>query len=121
MLSPHPPARAGPFERGLSKRARDLFDLEALDDVALFDIVVILERHAAFETFAHFADFVLEALQGLQRAFMDHDVVTQQAHFAAALHEALRHHAARDFADLRDVEDFADLGIAEETLAPRRR
>src|SRR5947209_6635882 len=58
------------------ERAGDLFDLEALDDVAFFDVVVILEGHAAFEAFTDFADFVLEALERLQRAFVDDDVIT---------------------------------------------
>src|SRR5579863_5167273 len=57
-----------------SQRACDLFELEALDRVADLDVVVVLEGHAAFEALAHLADLVLEALQGLEAAFVDHDV-----------------------------------------------
>src|SRR3954468_21851886 len=96
------------------QRAGDLFDFEAFDDVADLDILVILERHTAFVAVAHLADLVLEALQRLQRAFVDHDVVAQQADLGAAPHDALGHHAAGDLADPRDVEDLADRGIAQE-------
>src|SRR5579863_8517636 len=101
--------------------AGDLFDLEALDNVALLDVLVVLEGHAALGALAHFADLVLEALQGLQAAFVDDDIVAQQPHLGAAPHQALGDHAARHLADLADVEDLANLGVAEETLAPGRR
>ena len=52
---------------------------------------------------------------------MDHDVVADQAYLRAALHLAVGDHATRDVADLRDVEDLLDLGIAEHRLAQSRR
>src|SRR5215470_16750761 len=58
------------------QRRLDFLDVEALDDVADLDVVVVLERHAALEAVLHLADLVLEAAQGLQRAFVDHHVVT---------------------------------------------
>src|SRR5262249_42803210 len=105
----------------LDQLARDFLDLEALDLVALLDVLVALEGHAAFEAFLHLAGLVLEALQGLQRTFVNHDVVAQQADLGAALDQALGHHAASDLAHLGDVEHLADLGVAQEPLAQRRR
>src|SRR5690348_13890123 len=89
--------------------AGNLFDLEALDNVALLDVIVVLEGHAAFGAFAHFANLVLEALQGLQAAFVDDDVVAQQPHLGAAPYQAFGDHATGHLANLADVEDFADL------------
>src|SRR5258708_3959400 len=64
---PRPPSRCRAdtsqflkWRGGSDDRALDFLDIERLDHVADFDIVVILESHAAFEAFAHFADFLLE-------------------------------------------------------------
>src|SRR5690606_32887218 len=67
------------------QRARYHLDAEALDDVADAHVLVVLEGHAAFLAARHFRHFVLEALQRLQRAFVDHDVVADQADARAAL------------------------------------
>src|SRR5689334_8687787 len=101
--------------------ARDFFDLETLDLIAALDVVVVLERHTAFEPFLDLAHFVLEALQRLQRTFVDHHVVAQQAHPGAALDHAFGDHAAGDLADLGDLEDFADFRVTQEALAQRGR
>ena len=69
----------------------------------------------------HFGDFVLEALERLELAFVDDDVVAHQAHAGAALDLAFGDAAAGDLADLGDVEHLEDLGIAEEGLAALRR
>src|SRR6185312_3010144 len=50
------------------KRPRHHLDAEALDDIADAHVLVVLEGHAAFLAARHFGHFVLEALQGLQRA-----------------------------------------------------
>ena len=84
-------------------------------------VLIALERHAAFLAGHHFFDFVLEALERRQLAFVDHDIVADQADMRAALDLAFGHAAAGDLADLGDVEHLQDLGIAEEGLAPRRR
>ena len=52
---------------------------------------------------------------------MDDDVVADEADVRAALHDAVGDAAARDLADLGDVEHFQDLRIAEHRLAQRRR
>src|SRR6266581_146779 len=101
----------------LSERALDGFDLVALDDVALLDLVVIGESHAAFLSGLDFAHLVLEALQRRELAFVDHHVVAHEPHLGAAPHQPLGDAAAGHLADLGDVEHFEDQGIAEEAFA----
>src|SRR5688500_8270613 len=100
----HLPLKAG--EDGPSQRALDGLDLVALDDVALLDVLVIGKGHAAFLARQHLAHFVFEALQGREIAFVDHDVVADQAHLGAAAHQALGNAAAGCLADLADVESL---------------
>jgi uncharacterized membrane protein YwzB len=100
-----------------AQRPLDLFALEDLDDVALADVVVVLEGHAAFLAGLDLGHLVLEALERLQRAFVDHHVVAQQAHPGGAAGDAFGHEAAGDLADAGDAEDLLDLGIADEVLA----
>src|SRR6185312_3827860 len=96
-----------------SERARGLDDLVHLELVALLHIVEVLDRQAALEARLHLAHVVLEALQRIELAVVDHDVVAQHADLRAAAHEALLHVAARDHADLRDPVDLAHLDQAE--------
>src|SRR6185312_16192692 len=84
------------------QRALDGLNLVALDDVALLDVLVIREGHAAFLSRLHFADFVLEALEGGQLAFVNHHIVADETDLRAAPDQAFRHAAARDLADLGD-------------------
>ncbi len=53
-------------------------------------VLVVLEGHAAFLAGRHLAHLVLEALQRLQRAFVDDDVVADQADTRTALDACLR-------------------------------
>ena len=85
------------------------------------DVLVVGERHAALLAGRHLAHLVLEALQGRQRALVDHHVVADEAHLGAALDLAFDDAAAGDLADVRDVEHLEDLRLAEEDLADRRR
>src|SRR5690606_34440080 len=105
------------LKRQRSELALDLLALEDLDHVALTDVVVVLERHAAFLAGLDLAHLVLEALERLQRAFVDHHVVAQQAHAGRAAGDALSDKTARDVADAGDAEDLPDLGVADEVLA----
>src|SRR6516225_7254904 len=61
------------------ERTRDVLHTEAFDRVARTDVLVVLEGHAALLADMHFGDFVLEALEGLELAFVDDDVVAHQA------------------------------------------
>src|ERR1700689_3970867 len=94
-----------------SQRALDGLHAITLDDVADPHVAVILERHAAFLAGLHFLHFVLEALQGRELAFVNDEVVADQADIGAAFHGAVGDAAARDLADLGNVEDFQDLGV----------
>src|SRR5262249_1551600 len=103
-----------------SERRRHFLDDVTLDLVALADVLVVLEGHAAFEPGLDLAHFVLEALQGRKLTLVDDDVVAQEAHPAAALDDALGDLAAGDVADLADLEHLEDLGVADEALALHR-
>ncbi len=67
------------------RAALDLLDAVAFDDVADAHVLVVLEGHAAFLAGDDFLDLVLEALEGRQLAFVDDDIVADQAHIGAAL------------------------------------
>ena len=97
--------------------AGDFFDLEAFDHIACLDVVVVLERHTAFKAALDLFDFILEALEGFQAAFMDNDAVTQQAHFGTPADLAFGDIAT---GDLGNVEHFADLRVAKEGFAQGR-
>src|SRR6056297_1290693 len=99
-----------------SERALDLLRREDLDHVALADVLVVLEGHAAFLSGPDLLHLVLEALESLELSFVDHDVVAQQTDPGVAPGHALGDLAARDLADARDLEDLLDLRIADEGL-----
>src|SRR3546814_16983262 len=68
-----PASRARSAGRRLPHRVEgpgELLQLEALDAVALADVVVVLEGHAALVALAHLADLVLEALERLERSLV---------------------------------------------------
>ena len=64
-------------------------DLEALDEITLLDILVVLEGHAAFLAGWHLFDIVLEALEYRQRTLVDDHLVAQQANLGATLDPAV--------------------------------
>ena len=120
------PVRAGNSggsRPGASNSQRPLHALHpvALDDVADLHVVIILEGHAAFLAGHDLARVVLEPLELRQLALMDHNVVANEPDVGAALDDAVGDAAAGDVADLRDLEDFEDRGVAEHGLAQRRR
>lgn len=79
--TPHasPPCAAVPRSPGVQGyypwSAFDFFHDEAFDDVALFDVVVAIKADAALVARSHFLRVVLEALQAVQLAFVNHNVV----------------------------------------------
>ena len=101
--------------------AGDFLDLEALDEIANLDVVVILEPGATLVPFTGLSDFVLETTQGLQGALVNNHVVPQQPHLRAAADIALGHETAGDLADLGDVEDLANFRVAQELFLQIRR
>src|SRR6202012_3713364 len=105
----------------LLQGALDRLDLKALDDVALLDVLIIGEGHAAFLADDHFAGIVLETLEGGQFAFVDDDVVANEANFRTASHDTFGDAATGDLARFGDVEDFENFRVTEEFLARLRR
>jgi hypothetical protein len=107
-------------EVGLPQRPCHLLHAEAFDHVIRAHVLIVLKRHAALCAADHFLHFVLEALKGGQHAFVDDDVVADQTHLGTALHFAFSDQAASNLANLGDVEDFQDAGVAEEGFAQFR-
>ena len=57
----------------------NLLHHEALEDVALFDVVELFDAHAALVAGGDLLDGVLEALERAEHTFVDDHVVTQHA------------------------------------------
>ena len=115
------PLTSAVIDSDASQRAADFLDVVALDDVADAHVLVVLEGHAAFLAGLHLRDLVLEALERRELALVHDDIVADEPHMRAALHDAVGDPAARDVADLGDVEDLEDLRVAEHRLAQGRR
>src|SRR5215207_6270797 len=103
-----------------SEGALDRLHAIALDHVAGAHVLVVLEGHAAFLPGLNLLDLILEALERRKLAFVDDDIVADQADVGAALDLPVRDAAPGDLADLGDVENLQDLRIAEELLAQGR-
>src|SRR5262249_17761500 len=103
------------------KAPGDFEHFEHLELVAFLDIGEILERHAAFEARLHLAHVVLEALEGIDLAGVDHHVIAQHADLCTALDHTFLHVAARHRADLGDAEHLAHLHEAEHRFLLLRR
>src|SRR5690349_23025646 len=88
-----------------AERPRDLLDAIRLDQVAHFDVVEVLDSHAALEALADLAHVVLEALQRRQRPVVHLDAVADHADAAGARNHAAAHEAAGDRSDLGNLED----------------
>ena len=76
----------------------------ALDNVADFHVLVVLERHSAFLAGEHLARVVLEALELRELALMDDDTVANKAHAGAALDGIAGAHV--DWADSRGLNQW---------------
>src|SRR3954467_10570326 len=94
-------------------RTGDLDDLEHLELVADLEVVEVLEAEAALEALLHLAHVLLEALERIELAGVDHHAAADEAHGRAAAHHAVGHHAAGHGAHLRDLEDVAHLDGAD--------
>src|ERR1700674_2050237 len=87
-----------------SRHFHDLVDFEL---IALFDLVVVLQRQAALESCLDFAHVILEALERIELAVEDDDAVTQQPDLRAAADHALEDVATGYRADLGNLVDLA--------------
>src|ERR1700681_3346327 len=93
-----------------SRHSHDLVDFEL---IALFDLVVVLQRQAALESCLDFAHVVLEALERIELAVEGYDTVAPQPDLRAAADHSLEDVAACNRADLRDLVDLANFDQAE--------
>src|SRR5579863_7454635 len=103
------------------QRTRDFGDFEDFELVAFDDVVEVLDRHTALEALTHFLDVVLEALERIELARVNHDVVAQHAHRRRALDEAIRDHTAGHCTDLRYLEDLTHFDHTGHDFALLRR
>src|SRR5512132_2004853 len=94
----------------------DLPGLVALEHVALFDVVEVVEEDAALEPLLHLAHVVLHAPQRSDRRLVDHGAVANDAPLRSTADAAARDHAAGDRPDTRSTEQRANLGLAERRL-----
>src|SRR6478735_473339 len=78
---PRPPC---PELSGISEGPADLLDPVALDGVARAHVLEVLEGHAALLAGGDFLRVVLEPLEGLELALVDHDAVADEADMGAA-------------------------------------
>src|SRR4029078_4467096 len=90
----------------------DLAFLEGLDEVALLEVLVVLEPDAALEALPDLAHVVLEAAQRRDLALPDDRAFAQEPHLGAARDDAVRDVTARDPADPRHREHLAHLRVA---------
>src|SRR5262249_51212499 len=91
--------------------------LVTLQHVAFLDVVVPDDLHAAFHAGTDLAGVVLVPLELLQApAVLDDHVVASDANKRVALHHAVGDIAPGDGADLRDLEDLADLRVPQHLL-----
>src|SRR5216684_7922617 len=81
-----------------------LLDLEGLDDVAVLDVLELLDADAALEALPNLGDIVLEVAQRADLSLQDDAVVAQQPDAGRARNDALGDHAPRDQARLRHLE-----------------
>src|SRR5690349_16679123 len=75
--------------KGLLQRPSDFDARVALDLVAHPYVLVVLHADTALGTRTHFARFIFEAPQRLERTLENHHVVPQHADRVVAFHEAL--------------------------------
>src|SRR3712207_7261687 len=95
--------------RELRELALDLARLVDLHDVALLDVLVVLERDAALVAGRDLAHVVLHAPQRADPAVIDHGAVAHEPHARAAGDLAVAHVGAGDGADARGLEDLQHL------------
>src|SRR4051794_16975576 len=94
----------------------DLLDREGLDDVAALQVLVVLQADTALVAGLHFADVVLEALQGGDLALPDDRAVAQEPDLGATGDRPVEDVAAGDLADPRHGKHFPHLGFAGDDL-----
>src|SRR5438876_12205387 len=109
----------GDWARSRKRRAALQFSLHlaglvALQHIALLDVVVAVDAHAAFLASADLLGVVFEALEFLEAAvLLDDNPPAGHADLAVALDHAIRDITSGDHAHLGNLEHRANLGVAE--------
>src|SRR5215207_9559029 len=93
-------------------RASYLFTVEELDLIADLEIVEAVQTEATLVACRHFADVVLEALEGLHRPLVDHGAAAQHPGAAVAGDPAVEHVESGDHVAARQLEGFAHFRVA---------
>src|SRR5437867_1080887 len=90
-----------PAGRGYpSERSRHFDDFVHFELIALFDVVESFDRQSAFEPCLDLAHVILEALERIEFAIVDDDIVAQHPDLRPAPDKAFEHVAAGDGPDL---------------------
>src|ERR1051325_1052877 len=97
----------------LGQRRADRLQLVCLDDVALLEVVEVLQAHAALEALVDFLHVVLETAQRGDAAGEDRLRVAEQTYERGAGDLAVGDRGTGDGPELRHVEERVDLGRAE--------
>src|SRR6266508_6472308 len=82
--------------RSSLKASGDLPDLEGLDDVALMDVLEVLEPDPALEALVHLPHVVLEPAEGADPSRVDDDPVSDQPGLGSPCDLPAEHHAPGD-------------------------
>src|SRR5256886_4383187 len=103
------------------QRSRHFDDFVHFELIALFDVVETLDRQSAFEARLDLAHIVLEALERIELAIVDDDIVAQDPDLRTAPHHAFEHVAAGDGPDLGYLGDLAHFDEPELAFLLLRR
>src|SRR5947207_2100311 len=76
----------------------------ALEDVADFDVVEVLDADAALESFAHFLHVVLEASERSDSSVVDFHAVADDSNASLSIDDAASHRAPGDDSHPRHLE-----------------
>src|SRR6185436_12958305 len=103
-----------------SARRGDFLDQERLDLIADLHVVEVLEADAALVALLDLAHVVLEATERAELAGPDDRAVAQEPRLRIPDDLPVDDHATGDVADLRNLEDLADLDPADDLFLVRR-
>src|SRR4051794_25438043 len=98
------------YSRGRSQLAGDLHHLEALEDVALLEVVEAVDDDPALEAGRHLADVLADVAEAVDVALEELLPSPDHPHVGAAADETIQDVAAGDDVVVRELEGLPDLG-----------
>src|SRR4030042_2983900 len=99
--------------RGRGSGRPDLFDEVGLQEVALLEVLELLQGDAALQVLLDLGGVVLQALERGHAPLVDDLLVADDPNLGVAADLAVRHQTAGDLTDLGDLEHFTDFGPAQ--------